>query len=80
MGTLYTDELVKMNIMKTDKDMRQFLEKIMAYANKTGIAFISGNIYGGMAGFWDYGPIGVEIKNKIKNGWILGLWTNWSRD
>ncbi|MHA1968928.1 MAG: glycine--tRNA ligase [Candidatus Hodarchaeales archaeon] len=62
--------------MKTDKDMRQFLEKIMAYANKTGIAFISGNIYGGMAGFWDYGPIGVEIKNKIKEAW----WNKWVRN
>ncbi|MHA1972243.1 MAG: glycine--tRNA ligase [Candidatus Hodarchaeales archaeon] len=55
--------------MKIDKEMKEFLEKIMAYANRTGIAFMSGNIYGGFAGFWDYGPIGVEIKNKIKDAW-----------
>ncbi|MHA1214618.1 MAG: glycine--tRNA ligase [Candidatus Hodarchaeales archaeon] len=55
--------------MKIDKEMKEFLEKIMAYANRTGIAFLSGNIYGGFAGFWDYGPIGVEIKNKIKDAW-----------
>jgi glycyl-tRNA synthetase len=62
--------------VKSDKDMRQFLEKIMAYANKTGIAFITGNIYGGLAGFWDYGPIGVEIKNRIKEAW----WNKWVRN
>ncbi len=64
-----------MNNMKSDKEMSQFLEKIMAYASKTGIAFITGNIYGGLAGFWDYGPIGVEIKNKIKEAW----WNKWVR-
>ena len=62
--------------VKTDKDLQQFLEKIMAYANKTGIAFITGNIYGGLAGFWDYGPIGVEIKNRIKDAW----WTDFVRN
>ncbi|UCE12593.1 MAG: glycine--tRNA ligase, partial [Candidatus Heimdallarchaeota archaeon] len=60
--------------MKTDKEL--FLEKIMAYANKTGIAFLTGNIYGGLAGFWDYGPVGVEIKNRIKDVW----WTDFVRN
>ncbi|MFX0016110.1 MAG: glycine--tRNA ligase [Promethearchaeota archaeon] len=61
---------------QTDKEMQQFLEKIMAFANKTGIAFITGNIYGGLAGFWDFGPIGVEIKNRIKDTW----WTDFVRN
>jgi glycyl-tRNA synthetase len=56
-------------VLKTNKEMRQFLEKIMAFAQKTGIAFMTGNIYGGLAGFWDYGPVGVEIKNRIKEAW-----------
>ncbi|WP_455464290.1 glycine--tRNA ligase [Candidatus Hodarchaeum mangrovi] len=55
--------------MDIDKEMKLFLEKIIAYANKTGIAHLTGNIYGGLAGFWDYGPIGVEIKNRIKEAW-----------
>ncbi len=55
--------------MKAEKELQQFLEKIMAYANKTGIAYISGNIYGGLAGFWDYGPIGVELKQRIRDAW-----------
>ncbi|MHA2231247.1 MAG: glycine--tRNA ligase [Candidatus Hodarchaeales archaeon] len=62
--------------MTTDKEMRQFLEKIMAYASRTGIAFITGDIYGGFAGFWDFGPIGVEIKNRIKDAW----WTDFVRN
>ena len=55
--------------MSVDTDLRQFLEKLMAFSNKTGIAYRTGDIYGGLAGFWDYGPIGVEIKNRIKNAW-----------
>jgi glycyl-tRNA synthetase len=61
---------------QNDKEMRQFLEEIMAFANKIGIAFITGDIYGGLAGFWDYGPIGVEIKNRIKDAW----WTDFVRN
>ena len=65
-----------MKTKQDDKEMRQFLEEITAFANKTGIAFITGNIYGGLAGFWDYGPIGVEIKNRIKDVW----WTDFVRN
>ncbi|MFX1512128.1 MAG: glycine--tRNA ligase [Promethearchaeota archaeon] len=63
--------------MKNDKEMQQFIEKITAYASRVGIAFITGKIYGGgLAGFWDYGPIGVEIKNRIKEAW----WTDFVRN
>jgi glycyl-tRNA synthetase len=55
--------------MTKEKELRQFLEKIIAYANRTGISFITGDIYGGFAGFWDFGPVGVEIKNRIKDAW-----------
>ncbi|MFW9903207.1 MAG: glycine--tRNA ligase [Candidatus Thorarchaeota archaeon] len=65
-----------METKKSNQKMWQFLEEIMAFANKTGIAFITGNIYGGLAGFWDYGPIGVEIKNRIKDAW----WTDFVRN
>ncbi len=62
--------------MELDEDLKQFLEKIMAFANKTGIAYRTGDIYGGLAGFWDFGPIGVEIKNRIKDAW----WTEFVRN
>lgn len=62
--------------MSVDKDLKQFLEKITAFAHKTGIAYPSGKIYGGLSGFWDYGPVGVEIKNRIKDAW----WTDFVRN
>ena len=55
--------------MTDDKELRQFIEKITAFASKTGIAFPAGDIYGGLAGFYDYGPVGVEIRNRIKETW-----------
>jgi glycyl-tRNA synthetase len=33
------------------------------------IPFPSSDIYGGLNGFWDYGPLGVELKRKIKDAW-----------
>ncbi|MHA2246948.1 MAG: glycine--tRNA ligase [Candidatus Hodarchaeales archaeon] len=61
-----------MKIVQNNEEMKQFLEN----ANKIGIAFSTGNIYGGLAGFFDYGPVGVEIKNRIKDAW----WTNFVRN
>jgi glycyl-tRNA synthetase len=60
----------------TDKYLRQFIEKISAFANKSGIAFTTGEIYGGLAGFWDFGSVGVEMKNRIKEVW----WTDFVRN
>ena len=51
--------------MSDNKELRHFFENITAFASKTGIAFPAGDIYGGLAGFYDYGPIGVEIRNRI---------------
>jgi glycyl-tRNA synthetase len=45
------------------------IEKIAAYCRRRGIVFPNSEIYGGMAGIYDYGPIGTEIKNNIKNLW-----------
>jgi len=42
---------------------------IASLAKRRGIVFPSSEIYGGMAGFWDYGPLGVELKNNIKAAW-----------
>ncbi|HKZ41726.1 MAG TPA: glycine--tRNA ligase [Candidatus Hodarchaeales archaeon] len=55
--------------MSSEKVLRQFIDKISAFASKTGIAFTAGEIYGGLAGFWDFGHNGVEIKNRIKTAW-----------
>jgi glycyl-tRNA synthetase len=42
---------------------------IVSLAKRRGFVFPSSEIYGGMAGFWDYGPLGVELKNNVKAAW-----------
>jgi glycyl-tRNA synthetase len=42
---------------------------IASLAKRRGFVFPSSEIYGGMAGFWDYGPLGVELRNNVKAAW-----------
>lgn len=42
------------------------MEKIVSLAKRRGFVFPGSEIYGGLAGTWDYGPLGVELKNNIK--------------
>ncbi len=44
-------------------------EKLIIFLKENGYVFKSSEIYGGMANFWDFGPVGVALKNKIKNYW-----------
>jgi glycyl-tRNA synthetase len=45
------------------------METIVSLAKRRGFVFPSSEICGGMGGFWDYGPLGVELKNNIKAAW-----------
>ncbi|MBI4092553.1 MAG: glycine--tRNA ligase [Candidatus Kerfeldbacteria bacterium] len=45
------------------------MEKIVNLAKRRGFVFPSAEIYGGFGGFWDWGPLGVLLKNNIKNEW-----------
>lgn len=45
------------------------MEKIVAHCKNTGYIFPGSDIYGGLANTWDYGPLGVELKNNIKAMW-----------
>jgi glycyl-tRNA synthetase len=45
------------------------MEKIVSLAKRRGFVFQSSEIYGGQAGAWDYGPMGVELKNRISRFW-----------
>jgi glycyl-tRNA synthetase len=45
------------------------METIVSLAKRRGFVFPSSEIYGGMGGFWDYGPLGVELKNNVKAAW-----------
>ena len=45
------------------------MEKITAVCKQYGFIFQGSEIYGGLANTWDYGPLGVELKNNIKKAW-----------
>jgi glycyl-tRNA synthetase len=45
------------------------IETIASLAKRRGFAFQSSEIYGGLGSVWDYGPLGVELKNNIKHAW-----------
>ena len=45
------------------------IEDLIALCKRRGFIFQSSEIYGGTQGLYDYGPLGVELKNNIKNSW-----------
>lgn len=45
------------------------MEQIVSIAKQRGFVFQGSEIYGGLANTWDYGPLGVELKNNIKKAW-----------
>ncbi len=45
------------------------MEKIVSLCKRRGFIFQSSEIYGGLNGFWDYGPLGAELKRNIKDRW-----------
>jgi glycyl-tRNA synthetase len=47
----------------------QRMEKIVSLCKRRGFIFQSSEIYGGLNGCWDYGPLGVELKRNLKNYW-----------
>jgi glycyl-tRNA synthetase len=49
------------------------MEKIVSLSKRRGFVFQSSEIYGGLNGCWDYGPLGVEMLNNIKNCWWKDL-------
>ena len=45
------------------------MEEIVSLCRRRGFIFQSSEIYGGINGFWDYGPLGTELKRNLKNAW-----------
>ena len=45
------------------------MDKLVALCKKDGFVYAVSDIYGGLANAWDYGPLGVELKNNIKKAW-----------
>jgi glycyl-tRNA synthetase len=47
----------------------ELMEKIVSLCKRRGFIFQSSEIYGGINGFWDYGPLGAELKKNIRDRW-----------
>jgi glycyl-tRNA synthetase len=45
------------------------MDKLVSLCKQRGFIFQSSEVYGGFGGFWDYGPLGVELKNNVKRAW-----------
>lgn len=44
-------------------------EKVVAHAKQSGFVYQGSEIYGGLSNTWDFGPLGIELKNNIKSAW-----------
>ena len=55
--------------MSTKDPNAQRMEKIVSLCKRRGFIFQSSEIYGGLNGFWDYGPLGAELKKNLKDFW-----------
>ncbi len=45
------------------------MDTLVSFAKRRGFIFPTAEVYGGLQGFWDFGPLGVELKNNIKREW-----------
>ena len=62
--------------MSTDQPTRRRLERmddLVSLCARRGFIFPSSEIYGGINGFWDYGPLGAELKRNIREAWWIDV-------
>ncbi|MFK7930439.1 MAG: glycine--tRNA ligase, partial [Myxococcota bacterium] len=45
------------------------MEKLVALCKRRGFVYPASDIYGGINGFWDYGPLGTQLKNNLRDAW-----------
>src|SRR6186713_1002177 len=48
---------------------QSLMDKIVSLCKRRGFVYPASEIYGGINGFWDYGPLGVLLKNNIRDSW-----------
>ena len=60
----------------SDNARNVLMDKIVSLCKRRGFVFQSSEIYGGLNGCWDYGPLGAELKKNLKDYW----WTRMVRD
>ena len=56
-------------LLETKQITGEGMEAIISLTKRRGFIFPSGEIYGGLSGFWDYGPLGVELKRNLRDAW-----------
>jgi glycyl-tRNA synthetase len=52
-----------------EPNVNERMEKIVSLCKRRGFIFQSSEVYGGINGFWDYGPLGAELKRNLKEAW-----------
>ena len=60
------------NLKKQDKENKREkinLEELTNFCKEKGFIFKSSDLYGGLSGFWDFGPLGIELFNNLKEDW-----------
>ena len=62
-----------LNLIKSKKETMEkkeiSIDELTAFCKRRGFVYPSGEIYGSLSGFWDFGHLGVELKNNIKREW-----------
>jgi glycyl-tRNA synthetase len=53
----------------SEKAGKLTMEKLVSLCQRRGFIFPSSDIYGGLSGCWDYGPVGIELKRNVKEAW-----------
>ena len=61
--------LKKTALPMAEPKTNELMEKIVSLCKRKGFVFQSSEIYGGINGFWDYGPLGAELKRNVKELW-----------
>src|ERR1051326_5750058 len=61
-----------------ESNAADLMDKIVSLCKRRGFIFQSSEIYGGINGFWDYGPLGAELKRNVKEAWWNRM--TWQRE
>jgi len=70
MEEMEKEKIISKEVLKKDfENTKISIEELANFCKSKGFIFRSSDIYGGFSGFWDFGPLGVELFNNIKNDW-----------
>ena len=64
------EDKIKKNKEESKEEHRDLsIEEMATFCKRKGFVYPSGEVYGGLSGFWDFGPLGSELKKNIKKEW-----------